>query len=151
MRALKRRLNHKNPNVQLLALSVSNPSPRTPRLARSPPSPPRPQLTDVCVKNGGDHFLVEVASREFMDNLTSILRSASLNRDVRLRILRYIQNWSLAFGSKPHLSYVGQVYKDLKREGASLHHYAGGDRASFGADRAQRAIANCAPDFPLSF
>ncbi|KAI0028850.1 hypothetical protein K488DRAFT_57629 [Vararia minispora EC-137] len=95
MRSLKRRLNHKNPNVQLLALS----------------------LTDICVKNGGDHFLTEVASREFIDNLVSLLKSPTINRDVRAKILRYIQNWAVAFGSKPHLSYAGQAYRDLKREG----------------------------------
>ncbi|KAH7884105.1 hypothetical protein F5I97DRAFT_1898369 [Phlebopus sp. FC_14] len=95
MRALKRRLNHKNPNVQLLALG----------------------LTDVCVKNGGDHFLNEVASREFIDNLVSILKVPGLNHAVKSDILKYIQNWSLAFEGKPSLSYVGQVYKTLKSEG----------------------------------
>ncbi|KAH7910014.1 hypothetical protein BJ138DRAFT_1153929 [Hygrophoropsis aurantiaca] len=95
MRALKRRLNHKNPNVQLLALG----------------------LTDTCVKNGGDHFLTELASREFMDNLVSILKMPSLNHLVKTDILKYIQNWSLAFEGKHSLQYVGQVYKTLKSEG----------------------------------
>lgn len=95
MKALKRRLNHKNPNVQLLALG----------------------LTDVCIKNGGDHFLVEIASREFMDNLVSILKMPALNHEVKNMILRLIQNWSIAFEGRPALSYVGQVYKDLQREG----------------------------------
>ncbi|OJA13465.1 hypothetical protein AZE42_04415 [Rhizopogon vesiculosus] len=95
MRALKRRLNHKNPNVQLLALS----------------------LTDICVKNGGDLFLTELASREFMDNLVSILKIPALNQSVKNDILKYIQNWSLAFEGKPSLNYVGQVYKTLNSEG----------------------------------
>ncbi|CDO71741.1 hypothetical protein BN946_scf184920.g25 [Trametes cinnabarina] len=95
MRALKRRLNHKNPNVQLLALS----------------------LTDVCIKNGGDPFLNEIASREFMDNLVSILKMPSLNHDVKNKMLRYIQDWAIAFEGKPTLSYVGEVYKTLQREG----------------------------------
>ena len=76
------------------------------------------QLTDTCVKNGGDHFLVEVASREFMDNLVSILKIPVLNLDVKKAILRYIQNWSVAFEGKQSLSYVGQVYKQLQSEGA---------------------------------
>ncbi|PPQ78809.1 hypothetical protein CVT25_010678 [Psilocybe cyanescens] len=95
MRALKRRLNHKNPNVQLLALS----------------------LTDICIKNGGDLFLAEVASREFMDNLVSILKMPALNHDVKEMILRLVQNWSIAFEGKPTLSYVGQAYKTLTNEG----------------------------------
>ncbi|CAA7267700.1 unnamed protein product [Cyclocybe aegerita] len=95
MRALKRRLNHKNPNVQLLALS----------------------LTDVCIKNGGDLFLAEIASREFMDNLVSILKIPVLNHEVKNTILRLVQNWSVAFEGKPNLNYVGQVYKTLTNEG----------------------------------
>ncbi|KAI0063080.1 ubiquitin binding protein [Artomyces pyxidatus] len=95
MRALRRRLNHKNPNVQLLALS----------------------LTDVCIKNGGDHFLVEVASREFMDNFVSLLKMPNLNRDVKNKTLRYIQTWAISMEGKPALSYVVQIYKTLKNEG----------------------------------
>ncbi|EKM60542.1 uncharacterized protein PHACADRAFT_84579 [Phanerochaete carnosa HHB-10118-sp] len=95
MRAMKRRLNHKNPNVQLLALG----------------------LTDTCVKNGGDPFLVEVASREFMDNLVSILKIPALNHDVKNKILRFIQNWATAFEGRANLSYVGEVYKTLQHEG----------------------------------
>ncbi|KAJ2926884.1 hypothetical protein H1R20_g10218, partial [Candolleomyces eurysporus] len=95
MRAIKRRLNHKNPNVQLLALGLS----------------------DICVKNGGDLFLVEIASREFMDNLVSILKMPTLNQEVKNMILRVIQNWGVAFEGKQNLSYVGQVYETLKKEG----------------------------------
>jgi growth factor-regulated tyrosine kinase substrate len=95
MRALKRRLNHKNPNVQILALG----------------------LTDICIKNGGDHFLAEVASREFMDNLVSILKIPGLNLDVKNNILRLVQNWSVAFEGKIALSYVGNIFKALKNEG----------------------------------
>ena len=80
------------------------------------------QLTDTCVKNGGDHLLVEIASREFMDNLVSILKIPVLNLDVKNAILRYVQNWAVAFEGKPSLSYVCQVYKQLQHEGASLVH-----------------------------
>ncbi|KAI0757557.1 ubiquitin binding protein [Daedaleopsis nitida] len=95
MRALKRRVGHKNPNVQLLALS----------------------LTDVCIKNGGDAFLAEIASREFMDNLVSILKIPTLNHDVKNKILRLVQDWAIAFEGKPSLSYTGEVYRTLQREG----------------------------------
>ena len=69
------------------------------------------------VKNGGDHFLVEIASREFMDNLVSILKIPVLNLDVKNKILRLVQNWAIAFEGKPLLSYAGQVYRTLKSEG----------------------------------
>ena len=75
------------------------------------------QLTDICIKNGGDHFLVEVASREFMDNLVSILKIPILNNDVKQTILRYVQNWSTSFEGKPSLVYVCTTYETLVKEG----------------------------------
>ncbi|KAF9931128.1 Vacuolar protein-sorting-associated protein 27 [Linnemannia zychae] len=95
-KALKRRISHKNPNVQMLALG----------------------LTDVCVKNGGHHFLVEIAAREFIDNLTSILKApAGCNLEVKNRILTLIQTWGLLFRGKHGLGYVCDTYMILQHEG----------------------------------
>lgn len=55
-----------------------------------------------------------------MDNLVSILKIPALNHDVKSTILRFIQNWSVAFEGKSGLSYVGQVYKTLLHEGECL-------------------------------
>jgi hepatocyte growth factor-regulated tyrosine kinase substrate len=71
----------------------------------------------VCIKNGGDHFLIEVAARDFMDNLVSILKQPGLNMDVKNKILRLVQNWALAFEGKAQLVYVPTVYKELQSEG----------------------------------
>ena len=51
LRLLLTRLTHDNPNVQLLTL----------------------QLLDKCVKNGGKHFLIEIAGREFVDVAVSMM------------------------------------------------------------------------------
>ncbi|KAF3933757.1 hypothetical protein ABW19_dt0207932 [Dactylella cylindrospora] len=97
MRSLKKRLSNKNPNIQLSAL----------------------QLIDACVKNGGSHFLQEIASREFIDNLISIINAPNqpINLDVKQRMLELIQAWAIAFEGQPALSYVNETYRSLKNDG----------------------------------
>ena len=55
-----------------------------------------------------------------MDNLISLLQAvggAGVNADVRAKILELIQAWAAATEGRYDLSYIGEVYNRLQKEG----------------------------------
>lgn len=55
-----------------------------------------------------------------MDNMTSLMVAtgpAAVNHDVKSRMLGLIQDWAAATEGRYELSYIGEVYKNLQREG----------------------------------
>ncbi|WVF72778.1 hypothetical protein IAT40_007596 [Kwoniella sp. CBS 6097] len=95
MQSLKRRIASKNGRVQMYALG----------------------LTDTCIKNGGDHFLAEIASKEFVDELSGLIKAQGTNAEVKTMLLKTSQQWALAFQSKKELSFFVDVYNELKNSG----------------------------------
>ena len=55
-----------------------------------------------------------------MESLVSLLKAvgpAAVNSEVRAKILDLIQSWAAATEGRYDLSYIGEVYKTLQREG----------------------------------
>ncbi|KAM0790784.1 hypothetical protein ACM66B_004632 [Microbotryomycetes sp. NB124-2] len=98
VKSILKRLKHTNPNVQLLALAVF----------------------DICVKNGGTPFLVQVAAKESANELEVLGRGTpQSNRDVKERVLAKIQDWATAFQGKDALrhSELVRTYERMRHEG----------------------------------
>ena len=93
MRSIKRRLQHRNPNVQLLAL----------------------ELTDSTIKNTSHQFLKEVSSREFVDVLVGMCRGEQM--PVAQRTKERFQTWAILLSEQSGLNYIKEAYEQAKREG----------------------------------
>ncbi|KAK4549145.1 hypothetical protein LTR36_007602 [Oleoguttula mirabilis] len=107
-------VNHRNPNVSLLALS----------------------LLDICVKNCGYPFHLQISTKEFLNELVRRFPERPPIRTTRVqnRILELIEEWrrticetskykeDLGFVRDMHrlLSYKGYVFPAVKREDAAV-------------------------------
>lgn len=75
------------------------------------------KLIDFCIKNGGEHFILDIASKEFMDPLINLLKSDDVNDSVKTYILEHIQAWSIMVSTNPKFEYINQTYKRLQNDG----------------------------------
>ncbi|KAL8901762.1 MAG: hypothetical protein Q9207_005034 [Kuettlingeria erythrocarpa] len=107
-------VNHRNPNVSLLALS----------------------LLDICVKNCGYAFHLQISTKEFLNELVRRFPERPPIRPsrVQMRILEAIEEWrtticqtsrykeDLGFIRDMHrlLSYKGYVFPEIRREDAAV-------------------------------
>lgn len=107
-------VNHRNPNVALLALS----------------------LLDICVKNCGYPFHLQISTKEFLNELVRRFPERPAIRPTRVqsKILEAIEEWrltlcetsrykeDLGFIRDMHrlLSYKGYVFPEVRREDAAV-------------------------------
>uniref|UniRef100_A0A0D9UYS8 VHS domain-containing protein n=1 Tax=Leersia perrieri TaxID=77586 RepID=A0A0D9UYS8_9ORYZ len=98
VKALKKRIGHKNPKVQLLALT----------------------LLETAIKNCGDIFHMHVAERDVLHEMVKIVKKKS-DQHVKEKVLAMIDTWQEAFGG-PRARYPQYyaAYHDLVRAGAAF-------------------------------
>ncbi|CAG8690075.1 19707_t:CDS:10, partial [Cetraspora pellucida] len=92
--SIQKRLIHRNANVQLYALT----------------------LTNTLVKECGISIHKEVCSRAFTSTLTKMLNDRNTHDVVKNRILDLIQEWCSEFRSNPSLSIMEETYRQLRSQ-----------------------------------
>ncbi|WOK95854.1 hypothetical protein Cni_G04561 [Canna indica] len=98
VKAVKKRLQHKNPKVQFLALT----------------------LLETMIKNCGDYVHFQVVEREILQEMVKIVRKKT-DMQVRGKILVLLDSWQEAFGGAggKYPQYYW-AYADLKRSGVQF-------------------------------
>lgn len=92
--AIQRRLAHRNTNVQLYALT----------------------LTDMLSKNCGTSVHHEIASRAFMHTLSRLVMERTTHALVKKRILTLLREWANEYKDDDTLALVSDTVRSLKEE-----------------------------------
>ena len=92
--AIQKRVVHRNANVQLYAIT----------------------LTDTLSKNCGDAIHHEIASRAFMHTLSKVVRDPSTHNLVKQRILRTLLSWRDEYKHDDTLGLVADTVNDLRED-----------------------------------
>lgn len=92
--AIQRRLGHRNTNVQLYALT----------------------LTDMLSKNCGTSVHHEIASRAFMHTLSRLVMERTTHALVKKRILTLLREWANEYKDDDTLALVSDTMRSLKEE-----------------------------------
>ncbi|CAO3691290.1 unnamed protein product [Rhizopus stolonifer] len=93
--AVEKRLNNRNPNVQLYALA----------------------LTESLVKNCDLVVHREISSRLFTNTLVKLINDRAVHSKVKVQILELIQMCSFEFRADSTLGLMNEVYQSLRSEG----------------------------------
>ncbi|KAI7902587.1 uncharacterized protein BX663DRAFT_486400 [Cokeromyces recurvatus] len=93
--AVEKRLNNRNPNVQLYAIA----------------------LAEALVKNCDITVHREISSRSFTNTLTKLVHDKTVHPKVKTRILEFIQMCSFEFRADSTLGLINEVYHSLRAEG----------------------------------
>lgn len=92
--AIQKRVVHRNANVQLYAIT----------------------LTDTLSKNCGDAIHHEIASRAFMHTLSKVARDPSTHNLVKQRILRTLLSWRDEYKHDDTLGLVADTVNDMRED-----------------------------------
>ncbi|XP_045602870.2 signal transducing adapter molecule 1 isoform X1 [Procambarus clarkii] len=96
LKSIAKRLNSENPRIVLQAVT----------------------LLDACINNCGRKFLLEVASRDFEQELRKHLTSTRTHHKVSERLRESLRKWAESeFKGDPQLSLIPALYTKLKQEG----------------------------------
>ncbi|KAL2003677.1 hypothetical protein VTN02DRAFT_2827 [Thermoascus thermophilus] len=96
--ALIKRLAHRNANVQLYTLELSN----------------------ALAQNCGPKVHRELASRSFTDALLRLANDRNTHQQVKSKILERMEEWSEMFSSNPEFGIMEQAYMKLKTQNPNL-------------------------------
>ncbi|TGZ62857.1 hypothetical protein CRM22_007213 [Opisthorchis felineus] len=117
LKAIGKRIFHKNPNVSLRAIT----------------------LLDACSKNCGKPFNREIASRDFTHSIKS--RFSSLQRIPSVKLTEVFEKWAEEFKSDSELALAASLYSWVKSEHYDVIRHLLEDRQAIKAGSARQVAA----------